>query len=40
MLDQLEVGEARAAGSAEAQTFCLPATSGISVVYVGNLGGQ
>lgn len=33
-------GMARAAGPAEAQTFCLPATSGISVVYVGNLGGQ
>lgn len=30
----------RAVGPAEAQTFCLLATSGISVVYVGNMGGQ
>lgn len=35
-----EDAEERAAGPEQAQTFCLLRTSGISVVYVGNKGGQ
>lgn len=40
MLTQPEDVEVRAVGPVKAQTFCLHATSGISVVNVGNLGGQ
>lgn len=39
-LSQPEDVKVRPAGSAEGQNVCLHATSGISVVYVGYLGGQ
>lgn len=40
VLGQPEDAEERAAGLEQAQTFFLLRTSGISVVYVGNKGGQ